>query len=87
MSDVKMTSPIMLPHGAWFDEQSFLLGITIDRLTVTFSPDEFFKFVEQMEDISNFMASMTTLEVVEGPTCGTQMESMTVEPLKDEEYN
>jgi len=25
--------------------------------------------------------------VSECPTCGTQMESMTVEPLKDEEYN
>jgi len=87
MSNEKSDSPIMLPHGAWFDEKSFLLGISLDRVTVTFTPDEFSKFVDQIEDIANFMAQMTTLDVSECPTCGTQMESMTVEPLKDEEYN
>jgi len=55
-----MTEPvgIDLPHGAWYDDETNTISFSLDRITLSFSLVEFFKFNKQLVDIAQVLSQM-----------------------------
>jgi len=49
---------IDLPHGAWYDDETDTISISLDRVTLSFSLVEFFTFSKQIGDVSQVLGQM-----------------------------
>ena len=78
---------IELPHGAWYDPTSGFVTFAIDRMTLSFTIEEFSDFIEQVTDISDILFQMVQTEGDECPTCGSRVEVSSVVPPDDSDYN
>ena len=76
-----------LPHNAWFDAETATITFGIDKITLSFTVDEFLVFVNEMEDISTVLQQMLVKEKEECPTCGTHLEYIMVTPPADSDFN
>jgi hypothetical protein len=78
---------IELPHGAWFDPASGYISFTIERMTLSFTVEEFEEFVNSMNDIEEIIEQMIVIEREVCPTCGSSFETKIVEVPKDGDFN
>jgi hypothetical protein len=78
---------IELPHEAWYDDESNMVCISLDRCTFSFTPVEFFTFASQVDDVATVLGQMTTVKDVECPTCGIQLSGVSVQAIPDKDYN
>ena len=84
MSD---STGIDLPHGAWYDDETNTVNISLNRITLSLSVVEFFTFNKQMSDITQVLEQM--LQGVEEvcDECGCYSMSYEVKPPDESEYH
>lgn len=86
-SNTATLDEVELPHNAWLDSTTGTVSFAIDRMTLTFTINEFSSFAGQIEDIALVLSQMIQQEEAECPTCGTTIESTYLAPPADEDYN
>ena len=78
---------LKLPHGALLDVKEGLVSFLIDRLTASFTIDDFFHLCAQLADIKTVVEQLVVTEQNECPTCGTTFEIKSIVSPDDTDYN
>jgi hypothetical protein len=78
---------VELPHGAWYNHESGVVSLPVDRVILLMSLEEFSEFADSIDDIHTVISQMIVRQHSECPTCGTEFDTIDVTPPDDESIN
>lgn len=87
MSDESSEGMVELPHGAWFEAKTGQVFLTLGRMTIGFSLEEFDELHNMVEDVGSILDQIVLEAVQECPTCGTQQTAKVLVVPQEEDFN
>jgi hypothetical protein len=78
---------VQLPHDAEFDTRSGTVSLSIGRVKITMTLEEFTIFIEDAHDIYDYISQIVVYEQEKCPSCNTELNWINIKPQDEKDYN